>query len=124
MPLRDAGAVVGLNAGGIDGGVSPAVGEKLPLVGRVAVGVQLRPLEELTGLERLPCRMVREHIFERGILLEQQRLERGVHLVQFLAARLVGVGEPAGPNIMSTGTGPEARAGSTSVMWILTLMSG
>ncbi len=36
----------------------------------------------------------------------------------------LGLGNPAGPNIMSTGTGPEARAGSTSVMWILTLMAG
>ena len=36
----------------------------------------------------------------------------------------LGLGNPARPNIMSTGTGPLAFAGVTTVMWILTLIAG
>jgi hypothetical protein len=35
-----------------------------------------------------------------------------------------GAGNPARPNIISTGTGPFAFAGVTSVMWIFTLIAG
>ena len=72
---------------------SPAGSDKLPLVGRIAVGVHLRTLEERGGLQRLPRRMVRKHFFKRRILLQQHRLPCAVHLVQIVAARLVGKGK-------------------------------
>ena len=65
-----------------------------------------------------------KHFFERRVLLNEHRFPRRLMRSNSSLDGSFGAGNPARPNIISTGTGPFAFAGVTSVMWMRTLIAG
>ena len=88
----DTFAVVSLHAGRIEQSESPTRRDQLPGVGRIAVRVQLRKLKG-RGFDRLPCRVAGENIFQRWILLQENRLPRRVDAIQIFTRRFIGSGK-------------------------------
>ena len=68
--------------------------------------------------------MLFDHILQRGVLLHQQRFIAALRRSNSAGEGCTGDGNPLGPNIISTGTGPFASAGVTSVIRKFTLIAG
>src|SRR2546423_7819573 len=89
---RKPGAVVGLNGGGVEQRKAPAVGNKLPGVGRITVLVHLWKLERLAR-RQLISGMLIEDSLQRRILLNEKLFHRSIDSRNLFLRRLVRRGK-------------------------------